>query len=75
MTRRDNYYNLIGTLHDQLEDIETYQRYLKDGKEDAEAVRIWTFLRDRAEEAVLMIRQEIQARSAAGEGEDDTLVP
>ncbi len=66
MSHSDQYYNLIGALHDQLEDIETYERYLKDASGDAAAARVWHLLKERAEEAVQVIRAEIQTRADAG---------
>ena len=66
MSQSDQYYNLIGALHDQLEDIETYERYLKDATGDAAASRVWTALKERAEEAVELIRGEIRARAESG---------
>jgi hypothetical protein len=60
MPKRDQDYHLIATLHDQLEDIESYERYLKDSADCAECTRIWNLLKSRAEEAVALIRQEIQ---------------
>ena len=68
MAQSDQYYNLIGALHDQLEDIETYGRYLKDASGDAGASRIWNTLKERAEEAVELIREEIRARAESGAG-------
>ena len=66
MAQSDQYYNLIGALHDQLEDIETYQRYLTGATGDAAASRVWNLLKERAEEAVELIRAEIQARAETG---------
>ncbi len=68
MSKNNQYYNLIGALHDQLEDIETYERYLADAAGDAGAVRLWNALKGRAEEAVRMIREEIEARGESGAG-------
>ncbi len=61
MPKRDQDYHLIAALHDQLEDIESYERYLKDAGECAECAQLWTMLKDRAEEAVAMIRKEVQS--------------
>ena len=60
MSKRDQDYNLIAALHDQLEDIESYDRYLKGADDCAECAAIWQGLRDQAEAAVASIRQEIQ---------------
>ena len=60
MSKRDQDYNLIAALHDQLEDIESYDRYLKDASGCEECVRIWQLLKARAEEAVSMIRAEVK---------------
>lgn len=60
MPSRDQDYSLIAVLHDQLEDIESYERYLKRGSDCDHCTRIWTTLKEQAEEAVSMIRQEIQ---------------
>jgi hypothetical protein len=60
MPSRDQDYSLIAVLHDQLEAIESYERYLK-GATDCEAcAAIWTLLKGQAEEAVARIRAEIQ---------------
>jgi hypothetical protein len=53
-------YTLIAVLHDQLEDIESYDRYLKDASDCEECLRIWKLLKSRAEEAVSMIRTEVK---------------
>jgi len=60
MPARDYNYALIAILHDQLEDIESYDRHLKDAGDCEECVRIWKLLKARAEEAVLMIRAEVK---------------
>jgi hypothetical protein len=60
MPKRDQDYHLIAALHDQLEDIESYDRYLKDASDCESCTRIWTLLKSRTEEAVTMIRKEIQ---------------
>lgn len=61
MPKRDQDYHLIAALHDQLEDIESYDRYLKDASECEGCMRIWNLLKERAEEAEKLIRQEIQS--------------
>ena len=53
-------YTLIAVLHDQLEDIESYDRYLKDASDCEECIRIWQLLKARAEDAVLLIRAEVK---------------
>lgn len=60
MPSRDQDYSLIAVLHDQLEDIESYNRYLKDAKDCAECAQIWMLLKAQAEEAVARLRDEIQ---------------
>ncbi len=60
MPKRNYDYTLIAVLHDQLEDIESYDRYLKDSSGCEECVRIWQLLKARAEEAVMMIRAEVK---------------
>jgi hypothetical protein len=60
MPSRDQDYNLIAVLHDQLEAIETYNRYLKETKDCEKCTRIWTLLISQAEEAVAQLRDEIQ---------------
>ncbi len=60
MPSRDQDYSLIAVLHDQLEDIESYERYLKRAHDCENCARIWSTLKVQAEEAVSMIRQEIQ---------------
>ncbi|MFN8634376.1 MAG: hypothetical protein U0893_11020 [Chloroflexota bacterium] len=60
MPSRDQDYSLIAVLHDQLEDIESYNRYLKSASDCEACARIWTTLKAQAEEAVAMIRAEIQ---------------
>jgi hypothetical protein len=60
MAKRNHDYTLIAVLHDQLEDIESYDRYLKDASGCDECVRIWELLKARAEEAVMMIRAEVK---------------
>ena len=60
MPSRDQDYSLIAVLHDQLEDIESYNRYLKASADCEECTRIWTLLKAQAEEAVARLRAEIQ---------------
>jgi len=60
MPSRDQDYSLIAVLHDQLNDIESYNRYLKDAKDCDECTAIWMLLKSQAEEAVTRIRAEIQ---------------
>ena len=60
MSKRDQDYNLIAALHDQLEDVERYEQYAKESADCPECTRIWDLLRGRTEEAIAMIRQEIQ---------------
>ncbi len=68
MPSRDHDYRLIAVLHDQLEDIESYDRYLSESSDCEECVRIWQLLKSRAEEAVALIRGEVQ-RHADEEGQ------
>jgi hypothetical protein len=60
MPSRDQDYSLIAVLHDQLEDIENYNRYLKDATDCEECTQLWTLLKTQAEEAVARLRAEIQ---------------
>ncbi|HYU18088.1 MAG TPA: hypothetical protein VEQ11_05275 [Chloroflexota bacterium] len=60
MPKRDQDYNLIAALHDLLGSMESYERYLKDATDCPECTRIWELLRARTDEAVSMVRQEIQ---------------
>jgi hypothetical protein len=60
MPSRDQDYNLIAVLHDQLDDIESYNRYLKDATDCEECAEIWRLLKRQAEEAVTRLREEIQ---------------
>ncbi len=60
MPSRDQDYSLIAVLHDQLNDIEVYEKYLKAAKDCDACARIWTLLKAQAEEAVAQIRAEIQ---------------
>lgn len=60
MPSRDQDYSLIAVLHDQLNDIESYERYLKAASDCDECAKIWTHLKTQAEEAVARIRAEIQ---------------
>ncbi len=65
MTNHDHhYYNLLATLHDQLEDIGTYERYLKESDKAPEYVAIWERLKTRAEESVNVIRGELEQLAA-----------
>ena len=65
MSKRDQDYNLIAALHDQLEDIESYDRYLKGAEDCDECAALWQDLRSQAEAAVARIRQEIQRHVAS----------
>lgn len=60
MPSRDQDYSLIAVLHDQLNDIASYEKYLKGAKDCDDCARIWTLLKAQAEEAVSQIRAEIQ---------------
>jgi hypothetical protein len=60
MPSRDQDYNLIAVLHDQLGAIESYNRYLKDAEDCEECARLWRRLISQAEEAVIQLREEIQ---------------
>lgn len=60
MPSRDQDYNLIAVLHDQLVAIESYDKYLKAAKDCDSCSQIWVLLKSRAEEAVAMLREEIQ---------------
>ena len=60
MSSRDQDYNLIAVLHDQLEDIESYDKYLKRATDCDECARIWSRLKAQAEEAVALLRAEVQ---------------
>lgn len=60
MPNREHDYTLIAVLHDQLEDIENYERYLKAASGCDECVRIWQLLKQQSEEAVALIRGEVQ---------------
>jgi hypothetical protein len=60
MPSRDQDYSLIAVLHDQLEDIESYNRYLKAATDCEHCAQIWSLLKSQAEEAVAAIREEIQ---------------
>lgn len=60
MPSREQDYSLIAVLHDQLKDIETYERYLKDATDCDECAAIWRLLKARADDAVTRIRDEIQ---------------
>jgi hypothetical protein len=60
MPSRSQNYNLIAVLHDQLAAIESYDKYHKAASDCASCSEIWVLLRSRAEEAVAMLREEIQ---------------
>jgi hypothetical protein len=60
MPSRDQDYSLIAVLHDQLEDIESYERYLKAAKDCDACAALWRQLKSQAEAAVTAIRAEIQ---------------
>jgi hypothetical protein len=60
MPSRDQDYSLIAVLHDQLKDIENYDRYLKAATDCDACARIWSDLKAQAEEAVAELRVEIQ---------------
>jgi hypothetical protein len=60
MPSRDQDYSLIAVLHDQLKDIENYDRYLKAATDCEACARIWSDLKAQAEEAVAELRVEIQ---------------
>jgi hypothetical protein len=60
MPSRDQDYSLIAVLHDQLEDIESYDRYLKAATDCEHCAAIWRQLKAQAEAAVITIRDEIQ---------------
>jgi len=60
MSSRQQDYNLIAVLHDQLAAIESYNRYLKDATDCDECARIWQLMISQAEHAVTLLRDEIQ---------------
>jgi hypothetical protein len=60
MPSRDQDYSLIAVLHDLLNDIESYDKYLKGATDCDACAQIWTLLKAQAEEAVAKIRAEIQ---------------
>ena len=60
MSKRDRDYNLIAAMHDQLEDIESYERYQKSADDCDGCAILWRDLRAEAETAVARIRQELQ---------------
>jgi len=60
MPSRSQDYSLIAVLHDQLEAIESYNRYLKDATDCEECARIWRLMISQAEQAVTLLRDEIQ---------------
>jgi hypothetical protein len=60
MPSRDQDYSLIAVLHDQLADIESYEKYLKAATDCDECAAIWRQLKAQAEAAVSVLREEIQ---------------
>ena len=60
MPSRDQDYSLIAVLHDLLNDIESYDKYLKGATDCDACAQIWTLLKAQAEDAVAQIRAEIQ---------------
>ena len=60
MSSREQDYSLIAVLHDQLEAIESYNRYLKNASDCEECAGIWRLLISQAEEAVARLRDETQ---------------
>ena len=60
MSKRDQDYNLIAALHDQLEDVERYEQYLQAAADCEECTGLWERLKRQTEEAITLIRQEIQ---------------
>lgn len=58
--REEQHFNLIAALHDQLEDVETFERYRQAVEGHEEFVAIWSDLKSRAEDAVTMIRRQIR---------------
>jgi hypothetical protein len=60
MPSRNQNYNLIAVLHDQLAAIGSYDKYQKAAADCESCSEIWVLLRSRAEEAVAMLREEIQ---------------
>ena len=60
MPSREQDYNLIAVLHDQLEAIESYNKYLRDTKDCEDCARLWRMMISQAEEAVMQLREEIQ---------------
>ena len=60
MPSREQDYSLIAVLHDLLEDIESYDRYLKNATDCDECAAIWLLLKTQAEAAVTRVRDEIQ---------------
>ena len=60
MSSRDQDYALIAVLHDQLEAVETYNKYLKGATDCEECARLWTRMKTQAEENVSLLRAEIQ---------------
>jgi hypothetical protein len=60
MPSRSQDYHLIAVLHDQLEAIGSYDRYLKAAADCDSCSQIWVLLKARAEDAVTLLREEIQ---------------
>ena len=60
MSSREQDYALIAVLHDQLEAVETYNKYLKGATDCDECASVWTRLIAQAEENVSLLRAEIQ---------------
>lgn len=64
--RESQHYNLIAALHDQLEDVETFERYRKEVAEHPDYAEIWDTLKSQAEESVAMIRARIKLHVNTG---------
>jgi hypothetical protein len=60
MPSREQDYNLIAVLHDQLEAIESYNKYLKNAHDCEDCARLWRMMISQAEAAVVQLREEIQ---------------
>ena len=65
MPSRNQDYSLIAVLHDQLEAIETYDKYLKAATDCENCAQIWTLLKSQAEAAVASLAELHRADSAA----------
>jgi hypothetical protein len=61
----NQHYNLIATLHDHLEDVDTFERYLDEVRDHPEYAEIWQTMLARANEAVALIRQNIRTHVEA----------